>query len=434
MKTAPVWAWLNGSTTPVLAGILSRDEFTGAGTFKYEANYLATGGRALDPGQLHHLDAKRPIAIRAADREGVPGIIADAGPDAWGRRVLAQDLGYEPDALDALIHTADDGAGNLAVGELKDKPATEGLDLIELAAAIERRQGGLPQKSKRLVDQVLSPDTALGGAKPKATTLVDGFPWIAKFPERGDPLNLPYHEAAALHMAGRLGLNCATVVVHPLPQKRSVLLVKRFDRLANGARIPFASGLTLLGPAAQVIGPARTYLKLASALKKWARQPDSARVLPELWERIAYNALVGNVDDHPRNHAVLFEEGAWRLSPMFDVVPAFHFMDKAGLAMPFLSLSPTRVTAAVTAANLVRCAPSYGLLTEVAHARLIAMARAIQAEWPAVLAELKAPVEVTNETSPVLAWCSKLLTEAEALTAAELTPAEIRRRGWKWAP
>ena len=30
MKTAPVWAWLDGSATPVRVGTLFRDEHTGA--------------------------------------------------------------------------------------------------------------------------------------------------------------------------------------------------------------------------------------------------------------------------------------------------------------------------------------------------------------------------------------------------------------------
>jgi serine/threonine-protein kinase HipA len=434
MKTAPVWAWLEGSVTPVRVGILSRDEHTGAGTFQYDAGYLSVGGRALDPGQLRHRDAKRPITIRAADREGVPGIIADAGPDAWGRRVLAQDLGYEPDAMDALVHSADDGAGNLAVGDLDAKPPIEWLDLLELAEAIRRRQEGQAPKDRRLTDQVLSPDTALGGAKPKASILVDGFPWIAKFPEHGDPLNLPYYEAAALRMAKRLGIDSATVEVQSLPHGRSVLLVKRFDRLPNGARIPVASGLTVLGPAAQVISPARSYLRLAQALKTWTHEDKPYPASAEIWERLVYNALVGNGDDHPRNHALLYSKGAWQLSPVFDVVPTFLHRDKVALAMPFLSLSPTKVTASVSAINLVRAAPAYGVPVDKAQNRLVEMARGIQAVWPDVLAEIKAPGEVARETQPVLDWSARLLAEAQALTASDLMTGKPKRLGWRWAP
>lgn len=332
------------------------------------------------------------------------------------------------------MYSADDGAGNLAVGDLEAKPAVECLDLVELADAIQRRQDGPPSQARRPVERVLSPDTALGGAKPKATVLIDGFPWIAKFPERGDPPNLPYYEAAALRMAARLGIDSATVEVRPLPHGRSVLMVKRFDRLPGGARIPFASGLTALGPAAQAHGPARTYLKLAEALKTWTRQKAPAPATVELWERLAFNALVGNGDDHPRNHGLLYRDGVWRLSPVFDVAPTFHPRDKVSLAMPFLSLSPSRRTAAVSAANLVRAAPAYGLPVDQARARLIQMAQGIQSEWTEVLQALDAPAEVATETKPVLDWSATVLAQAETLTEADMLPDKPKRRGWCWAP
>jgi serine/threonine-protein kinase HipA len=264
--------------------------------------------------------------------------------------------------------------------------------------------------------------------------LVNGFPWIAKFPERGDPLNLPYYEAAALRTAKRLGLRSVDVEVEPLVQGRSVLLVKRFDRLPNGARIPVASGLTVLGPAAQAIGPARTYLKLARALKTWTRDDKLYSASAEIWERLVFNGLVGNGDDHPRNHALLYTDGAWRLSPVFDVVPTFLHRDKVALAMPFLSLSPTKVTAVVSAINLVRAAPAFGVPVDKAQNRLVEMARGIQAVWLDVLAELKAPREVTQEMQPVLNWSARLLIEAEALTADDLIPNKPKRLGWRWAP
>lgn len=38
---------------------------------------------------------------------------------------------------------------------------------------------------------------------------------------------------------------------------------------------------------------------------------------------MVFNAIVGNDDDHPRNHAAIYswEQKRWRLSPAFDVVP-----------------------------------------------------------------------------------------------------------------
>jgi len=434
MRQAPVWAWIGDEAAPQRVGTLFRDEASGAGAFQYDEAYLKAGGRALDPGELRHRDARHPKKIKAADREGVPGIIADAGPDTWGRRVLAQDLGFEPNAMDALEFSADDGAGNLVVGDLARKPPLELLDLEVLAEAISRRQDGLPYEPNKMVDQVLSPDTALGGAKPKATTLIEGVPWIAKFPEKGDPYNLPYYEAAALRVAARLGIEAADVSVHPLPQGRSVLLVKRFDRLPGGGRLPLASGLTVLGSAAQGVGPARRYLKLAQELSSWTRETSPYRSKAQLWDRIVFNGLVGNIDDHPRNHALIMREGRWQLSPLFDVVPTYIPRTQVALAMPFLAESATRVSAMVSANNLVRAAPSYGLLPEKALARLIELAEGVLYHWPEVLADLGTPAAVTEETRPAIDWARHVLKEAQALTLEDIAPPKAKRQSWRWQP
>lgn len=434
MTEAPVWAWPERTTSPLLVGILRRDDATGAGEFQYDADYLAAGGPALDPGQLRHRDARRPVKVPASAREGVPGIIADAGPDAWGRRVLAQDLGFEPNALEALVHSADDGAGDLSVGELEAKPAIDRLDLVALAEAIQRRQEGLPHKASRAIDLVLSPDTALGGAKPKATTLIDSFPWIAKFPERGDPPNLPYYEAAALRVAALVGIESAQTDVYRLPQGRSVLLVKRFDRLPDGSRLPMASALTVLGPAAQALGPERTYLKLARALRTWGREAAPYPSGRQLWERIVFNGLVGNTDDHPRNHALLRVDGRWQLSPLFDVVPTFIPRDRVALAMPFLAETPTRLSAAVSAVNLVRAGPAFGVPAEDALSKVISMATQVIAGMPMVLNDLGVIDTIGPQLQPVLEWANKILADARALSVTDVAPARPKSRGWNWAP
>ncbi|KPA96758.1 MULTISPECIES: HipA domain-containing protein [Pseudomonas] len=55
--------------------------------------------------------------------------------------------------------------------------------------------------------------------------------------------------------------------------------------------------------------------------------------LQELFKRMCYNALVGNSDDHPRNHAIIWTGGQWRLSPMYDVLPILDEGPAQALAM-----------------------------------------------------------------------------------------------------
>lgn len=63
-----------------------------------------------------------------------------------------------------------------------------------------------------------------------------------------------------------------------------------------------------------------SYPRLAEELKRIGAPPEDGI---ELFGRMVFNGVVGNNDDHPRNHAVLFDldQQRWRLSPAFDVVP-----------------------------------------------------------------------------------------------------------------
>ena len=42
----------------------------------------------------------------------------------------------------------------------------------------------------------------------------------------------------------------------------------------------------------------------------------------ELFRRMTFNALISNIDDHPRNHALIAKEREWSLSPAYDLTPA----------------------------------------------------------------------------------------------------------------
>jgi len=63
-----------------------------------------------------------------------------------------------------------------------------------------------------------------------------------------------------------------------------------------------------------------SYPRLAEELR-WIGAPAEDR--RELFGRMVFNAVCGNDDDHPRNHAIVFDAdgGGWRLAPAFDVVP-----------------------------------------------------------------------------------------------------------------
>src|SRR5262249_8171974 len=67
----------------------------------------------------------------------------------------------------------------------------------------------------------------------------------------------------------------------------------------------------------------RSYVEIFDALRQIASEPAADGA--QLWRRLAFNILSSNFDDHLRNHAVLYDGTAWRLSPAYDLnpVPAY---------------------------------------------------------------------------------------------------------------
>jgi serine/threonine-protein kinase HipA len=63
-----------------------------------------------------------------------------------------------------------------------------------------------------------------------------------------------------------------------------------------------------------------SYVILVEELRRIVE--DAKKDARELFRRICFNALISNVDDHPRNHAVIAKERNWKLSPAYDLTPS----------------------------------------------------------------------------------------------------------------
>ena len=102
-----------------------------------------------------------------------------------------------------------------------------------------------------------------------------------------------------------------------------MLLVRRFDRRWDGTafrRSRMVSALTLLRSDELVTDRNRwSYLFLADEVRRLSAEPEAD--LRELFGRMCFNAAVSNLDDHPRNHAVVAADRNWRLSPAYDLTP-----------------------------------------------------------------------------------------------------------------
>lgn len=327
-----VYITLPGQTAPVAAARfeLNVDRHgVPVGRFIYGRSYRERGDAVpIDPISLKIGD--QPYQTAALG--GVFGALRDASPDHWGRRVIERHLRAAGlGEIDYLLHSPDDRAGALGFGLSRKPPAPKRkfnrtLDLEKLqvlADAIVADEPPPDDPDAAQVEKLLQLGTSLGGARPKAVVEdVDGL-WVAKFNRADDKWNNARVEHAMLSLGRECGLVTAESRVTPVAG-RDVLLVKRFDREKTKSgylRARMLSGLTLLRAEDAVQARDRwSYVLLAEELRRISAQPDKDAA--ELFRRMTFNALISNIDDHPRNHAVIAKEHDWRISPAYDLTPS----------------------------------------------------------------------------------------------------------------
>ena len=163
---------------------------------------------------------------------------------------------------------------------------------------------------------LLNEGSPLGGARPKSAVVDnDGRLAIAKFPKNDDDRSIPHGEVLAMTLAAAAGIDVAQATLLNVAG-RPVSLITRFDR-DEDRRIPFISAMTLLGLSD---GDEATYTDIAEVIRMYSSAPTED--LHELWRRVVFNVMVGNLDDHLRNHGFLYDhDNKWRLSPAYDLNP-----------------------------------------------------------------------------------------------------------------
>ena len=326
-----VYITLPGQVTATTAGkfVLTQNARGDAlGRFVYGRSYLDNElAVEIDPVELK-LSTR---TYETAQLNGLFGALRDAGPDYWGRRVIEKQAGKpQLGELDYLLESPDDRAGALSFGRNKVPPPpirkfNKTLDLEklqDLADSLIRDDIPNDPDAPQAQDLMLL-GTSMGGARPKAVVQDDDALWVAKFNRADDRWNNTRVEHAMLRLARECGITAAESRVVTVGGK-DVLLIKRFDRekTAGGyERARMVSGLTLLRTDESVTMRNRwSYVILVEELRRIVSEPKRDAV--ELFRRMCFNALISNIDDHPRNHAVISKEKDWKLSPAFDLTPS----------------------------------------------------------------------------------------------------------------
>lgn len=333
-----------------------------SGEFAYGSQYLRRpDAQALNP--LHLPLQEALVALperRLRDGGALPLTMRDALPDSWGRKVLQAQHGGPLSDVQALLLTNADRVGAMVFSATlpihSNEPAPELFALEDLAhAARQLELGEEPDaKLKRLLQ-----GGSLGGARPKATFIHQERRHIAKFAARGDEHNVAILEACTLALARECGITVPPFFLHPVPSG-DALVLQRFDRcgtIAHEQRRHYLSASALLNVAYED-NAAGSYVELAQTLRRLSCEPRTDVL--ELYRRMVFNLVVGNTDDHVKNHGVLLLYDAngtlgYRLAPAFDLV--MQLSGNSGYQS--LALLPGEMASSLALARAA--APQFGL-------------------------------------------------------------------------
>ena len=327
-----VWVWLPGTTEPVVAGRLNhRGPVV---TFVYGRSYLQRPDAValylpelpLQPGEIWPRSGE------------IAGCVADSAPDAWGRRVIEYRRARAGTDLSILAYLMESGSDRIGALDFQESASRyiarsgDAASLAELAEAADRVERGLPLTSA--LDRALLHGTSVGGARPKALLADGDRRLIAKFASSTDPYPVVKAEYVAMELARRAGIDVAPVELSEA-LGRDVLLVERFDRAPMGQRRMMVSAMTILElhDAQGMAGRHATYTDLAHRVRSRFTSPDAT--LRELFTRIVFNILVGNTDDHARNHAAFWDGAHLTMTPAYDICPQIRTGGEAAQAMAF---------------------------------------------------------------------------------------------------
>jgi serine/threonine-protein kinase HipA len=263
-------------------------------------------------------------------------------PDRWGSELIRQGRyrdGHQgaPSPLEYLLGVPDP----LRLGALRFRDPRTGVfhhaggpgdsplkarSMPEVFPAMERFQRGSLGHDE--IEPLLGSGASLGGARPKVWVEEEGRQWHAKFPRphEGEAPDIMAREGVALAVAREAGIPVPGFRLPVFRGRWYVLLTQRFDRGPDNERIPFLSGQGLLGTGHH---ERASYPELLEALEGFTSgDPMPAR--EDLFRRALLNVLIGNTDDHLRNHGLLMDpDGVWRWSPVFDLEPRVFGHDES---------------------------------------------------------------------------------------------------------
>lgn len=279
--------------------------------FTYSRSWLSSG---------YSIDPTIEFSPKTQRIKGISPYLRDLIPDRWGTLIQKRKLGYTPSSLDLLLGANDafrEGSLRVKVQDKFVNAFSQTYDLSSLESLIHAsfhvEQGCSSEEDLNLLYPVAG---TIGGARPKVCLEIGGKQYIAKLPSIQDNnLQLSRIEKVYLDLAKTADIKASSSKVIET-KFGDVLLLPRFDRDIHNKRIPFMSAMTALGLSESDELENYSYVDLAMSDFMTSKEQKQ-----ELFRRMLFNGLLGNTDDHLRNHGFLRINGEWQLSPAYDLTP-----------------------------------------------------------------------------------------------------------------
>ena len=405
-----------------VGGVAELDD--GSVVFEYDPEFRASG-LEISPLRLP-LSVRGPVRFEELRRQeafrGLPGVLADALPDAFGKTVIRAyytsrgEVAKALSPVQHLLYVGDRGVGALEFHPAEELPGRaaeqEALEIARLVADARRIVGG---DASVAVPEIYRLGTSAGGMRPKAVVRYDSrsgevrsafaparagdVPAILKFdgvggaPVRGElgpPEPFNRVEAAYARMARDAGIDVVSVTMLDTGDGYAHLLVPRFDEPDGGKLHQHTLG-GLLHVDYNEPG-ASSYEEYLRTMLELGMPP--AAVI-EGYRRMVFNVLGVNQDDHVKNLSLHMDRtGIWSPTPAYDVT----FAKGAG----FTSTHQMRVAgkrAGIRRSDLISVAETFGVR---APAQIIDRTADVLSRWPEYARATGVPEEAVRRVGEEL--------------------------------
>ena len=333
-------------------GVVMWNEQRGYASFQYTPEFI-NKGLEVSPIQMPLSDRIYSFPeLSSQTFLGLPGLLAEALPDSFGRALLDQWLAMnnrtQANPVERLCYQGKRSMGALEFVPTRDRildesTAIEVANLVKVASEVlsnrEKLQTNMGQPTEALLD-ILRVGTSAGGQRAKAVIAYNdetkevrsgqldapkGFDyWLLKLDgvtnsQLGDPQHYGEIEYVYYLMAKLAGIDMTECrLLHE--NNRAHFMTRRFDR-QNSEKVHMQTLCGLTHSDYNVRNSCSYEQAFAYMRQLYLPYPQAE----EFFRRMVFNVVACNQDDHTKNISFLMDKtGKWSLSPAYDMSWAYN--------------------------------------------------------------------------------------------------------------